>query len=257
MPWHTEEEVVRQLAPVVEYRNTALRVERGDAAARDELDPALGEGREERAGGVRGRRNRAWKRKHERDLALLANPVRRQIVVQEQRALTWCGRALERRSADADDRTTLREAGKHSGQPLRAGRGVELVASVGEPRRSVHVVVGPERHDQEVRLVGLDVGRHRSRDRIDRGDRLLQKAHSGLGEVAIWETSCFHRRPAKQHVELRVPEDERVALVDQRDCDAVAERLRKNGCELETSEPRTENQDAARHYANLAHTERR
>ena len=60
---------------------------------------------------------------------------------------------------------------------------------------------------------------------IDRGDRLLQEAHAGLGDVAVREADGLRCRPAEHHVELRVPEDERVVLVDQGDVDLVAQCL--------------------------------
>ena len=82
---------------------------------------------------------------------------------------------------------------------------------------------------------------------IDRGDRLLQKAHPGLGEVAIREANGLHRRPAEHHVELRVPEDERIVLVDQGHVDVFAERLRQGRCELEPPEAGSENHDTALH----------
>jgi len=44
-----EEEVIRHLAAVVEHGDLAPRVERGDAAARNELDVTLGKGGHERA----------------------------------------------------------------------------------------------------------------------------------------------------------------------------------------------------------------
>ena len=108
-----------------------------------------------------------------------------------------------------------------------AGDGVELVAALGEPRRRVEVVVGAERDDEDVGLVEAGVGRHAPRLRVDRGDRLLQEAHAGLRDVAVREADRVGRRPPEHHVELRVAEDERVALVDQRHVDVVAERLRQ------------------------------
>ena len=158
--------------------------------------------------------------------------------MQQQRGLARRRRALERRPADADDRAALRERGQHLAQPLGAGDGVELVAALGESRRGVQVVVGAERHDQDVGLVDAAVGGHAPRLGIDRGDRLLQEAHAGLGDVAVREADRVGRRPAEHHVELRVPEDEGVVLVDQGHVDVVAERLRQHGRELETSETR-------------------
>ena len=142
--------------------------------------------------------------------------------MQQQGGLARRRRALERRAADADDRAALRERRKQLRQPLGAGDGVELVAALGEPRRRVQVVVGAERDDQEVGLVDAAVGGHAARLGIDRGDRLLQKPHPGLYEVAVWDADRIGCRPAEHHVELRIAEDERVALVDQRHVDVSA-----------------------------------
>ncbi len=87
-----------------------------------------------------------------------------------------------------------------------------------------------------VSLVNPGVCCHTPRLGVDRRDRLLPEANSRLREVAVGVTNGFRCRPAEHHVEFRVTEDERVALVDQGHVDAVAERLRQHRCELETSE---------------------
>ena len=50
------------------------------------------------------------------------------------------------------------------------------------------------------------------------------------------------RRATEHHIELRVAEDERVALVDQRDLEVLV-RLREERRELEAAEARAEDQD--------------
>jgi hypothetical protein len=130
--------------------------------------------------------------------------------------------------------------------------GIELVVAIGEPRRGVEVVVGAERHDQEVSLVDAAVGGHAPRVGIDRGDRLLHEADTGLDEVAVREANRVERCPAEHHVELRVAEDERVALVDQGDVDVVAELFRQHGRELEASEARSQDDDPRSHRAIVA-----
>jgi hypothetical protein len=146
--------------------------------------------------------------------------------------------------------------GAHLAQPLGATHGVELVAPLGEPRRGVEVVIGAERHDQDVGLVNTAVGGHAPPFGIDRGDRLLQEAHAGLCDVAVCEADRVWPCPVEHHVELRVPEDERLVLVDQGHVDVVAERLRQHGRELKTPEARSEDDDPSFHQAivvNLAH----
>ena len=93
------------------------------------------------------------------------------------------------------------------------------------------------------------VGGHAPRLRIDRGDRLLQETHPGLCDVTVSEADRVERRPAEHHVELRVPEDERIVLIDQGYVDVVTERLRQQGGELETPETRPEYDDPSSHQA--------
>ena len=76
--------------------------------------------------------------------------------------------------------------------------------------------------------------------RVDGEDRLLQEAHARLRDVAIGQTNRVERRPAEHHVELRVAEDERVALVDQGHIDVPAGRLGQRRGELETAEARSQ-----------------
>ncbi len=78
---------------------------------------------------------------------------------------------------------------------------------------------------------------------------LLEEAHSGLDDLAVRQADRVECRPAEHHVELRVAEDERVVLVDQRHLDLVAERLGQHGGELETAETRSEDDNAGRHGA--------
>ena len=62
---------------------------------------------------------------------------------------------------------------------------VELLTRFGEPGRPVHVVVGAERDDQHVGLVGAGVRGDGTGLGIDRGDRLLQEADAGLHVLAV------------------------------------------------------------------------
>ena len=93
---------------------------------------------------------------------------------------------------------------------------------------------------------------HPPRLGIDRGDRLLQEPHAGLRDVAVGQPHRVGRRAPEHHVELREPEDERVALVDQRHLDLVAERLREHGAQLQPAEPRPENEYARAHRATIS-----
>ena len=167
-----------------------------------------------------------------------------EVVVQQQRALARRRRALERGAADADDGVARRERRDDAGEPLGTVDRVELVAALGQAGRGLEVVVGAERDDEDVGLVGAGVGRHAPRLGIDRRDRLLQEPHARLGDLAVRQAHRVAARAPEHHVELREAEDERVALVDQRHVDLVAERLRERGGELEPAEARAEDEDA-------------
>ena len=239
-----EEEVEGKLGAVVEHGDAARAVEGGDPPARDELDVTLDERGNERLGRVGRRRHRRPEGDDEGDLAPVPDTALGQVVVQEQGGLARRRRALERRSADADDRLAARERGQHLGHPLRAGDRVELVARLGEPGRRVEVVVGAERDDEDVGLVDPRIGRDPARLGIDRGDRLLQEADAGLGDVSVRKANGVQSRPPEHHVELRVAEDESVALVDQGDGDLVADRLREHRRELEPAEAGSQDDDS-------------
>ena len=163
--------------------------------------------------------------------------------MQQQGSLAGRRRALERSPADADDCPAPRELRQHLRQKLGTFNGVELVSRLGEPRRGVQVVVGAERHDQDVSLAETGVSGHAARLGIDRGDRLLQESHPRFDDVAVRETDRVERRPSEHHVELRVTEDERIALVDQSDVDVVAERVRQCRRQFETPEAGSQDDD--------------
>ena len=156
--------------------------------------------------------------------------------MEQERGLAGRGRALERRVTDADDRAAARERGKHLRQSRRAGKGIELVPCLGEPRRGIQVVIRAERQYQDVSLMHGPVGRHAARFWIDCRDRLLQKPHSRLRDLTVREPNSVERRAPEHHVQLRVAEHERVVLVDQGHVHPVAQRLGQHGRKLETSE---------------------
>jgi hypothetical protein len=56
-----------------------------------------------------------------------------------------------------------------------------------------------------------------------------------------------HRPPSEHHVELREAEDERIALVDQRDRHLAGQLAAQPRRELETAEPGAQDHDANRH----------
>ena len=138
------------------------------------------------------------------------------------------------------------ERGEHLTQPRRARHGVEL-GGTRQTRRGIKIVVGAERDDQEIRLVGSAIGRHALGDGIDQRDRFLEQTHAGLHEILIRQSHRVERRAPEHHVELRVAEGKGVAFVDQRHIDAIAERLREHGAEFEPTEASSENEDVFFH----------
>ncbi len=171
--------------------------------------------------------------------------------MQEQRGFARRGRALERRPADADDRAAARERWKHVAHPLGTTDGVELAPALGESRRGLEVVVGAESDDEDVCFVDSLVRRHAPRVGIDGGDRLAQEAHARLEDVGVRQADLFCGGSPEHDIEFRVAEDERVALVDQRDAGVVTERLGQESRELETGKPRAQDDDARIHRQSL------
>ena len=60
----------------------------------------------------------------------------------------------------------LGKHGENLTQPLRARQSVEL-GGIRQTRRGIKIVVGAERDDQEIRLVGSAIGRDAFGDGID------------------------------------------------------------------------------------------
>ncbi len=210
---------------------------------------ALRERVHQRGRGLGRGRHRPPERQGEGDLAVVADSAGDELLVQQQDALAGRGRALEGCAADADDDAALREARNGVAHPHGALERVELVARLGQAGRCAEVVVGSQRDDQDVGLVRARVGRDAPRLGIDRGDRLPQQADTRLDEVAIRQPDGLGRLAAEHDVELRVPEDEAVGLVDQRHVDLVAQRLGQRRRELEAAEARSQYQHSIGHAA--------
>ena len=121
----------------------------------------------------------------------------------------------------------LTNVGRIARKAVGARDRVEFVCAL-EPRRRRHVVVGAQRDHEMIALVDASVGRHAAGSGIDRGDRLPLEAHSRLGELRVREAHRVEGRPAEHHVELRIAEDEGVALVDDRHLGFIAQRLRQD-----------------------------
>ena len=76
--------------------------------------------------------------------------------------------------------------------------------------------------------------------RIDFANRALDELHTRLDDVRIRKPDGVGSRSPEHHVELREPEHERVALIDQNELDLVSELLRQPGRQLEAPEPGAE-----------------
>ena len=76
------------------------------------------------------------------------------MLVQQEGTLERGRRALERLPEDRDEHLAALEIGKRVPQPLRASERVVLVAALLEARRRGEIVLGAERHNDEVGIVG-------------------------------------------------------------------------------------------------------
>src|SRR4029450_5037225 len=86
-------------------------------------------------------------------VACLPPPPPHQVFVEQQGALVWRRRALEWNSQDGDQHATAGERRQRLLQSLGAGDGVVLVTIIHEARGGRRVVIGAQRHDQDVWLV--------------------------------------------------------------------------------------------------------
>ncbi len=136
--------------------------------------------------------------------------------------------------------------GKTSRSAIRARDRVELVA-LREPGRRRDVVIRAERDDEDVRVERPRVGLHAPRGWVDGAHRRLDEPHTWFDDVAIWVAHLRELDPSEHDVELREAEDERVALVDEHEIESVAERIRKDRRQLESSEAGAEHHYACRH----------
>ena len=105
------------------------------------------------------------------------------------------------------------------------------------------VVVGAERDDEDVGVVGVLVGDHAAGGWVDGGDELLAEVDAGLVDGGVGGADVGAGLAAEHELELREAEDEGVVLVDEGDADLVAELLREAGGELEATEAGAEDDD--------------
>ena len=75
----------------------------------------------------------------------------------------------------------------------------------------------------------------------------LENPHAGLHEFLIRQAHRLRPHAPEQHIELREPEREAVALVNERHVDGVTKRLREHGAEFEPAETGAEDENALFH----------
>ena len=83
--------------------------------------------------------------------------------------------------------------------------------------------------------------------RINRHDGLLPKLHARLVDRPIRVPHLVGLASTEHHVELREPEHERIALVDERNMDLVGNGLGQTRYQLEAAEPSSEDYDVFGH----------
>ena len=186
------------------------------------------------------------------DLDVWPHPTRREVIVQEKRALERRWRALEGLPEDPDEdrsRIELREGVTHA---LGSRHRVVLEAALLESWGGRDVVVGPERDCQDVCVVRALVGRHPSFLRLDRRHTFLAELDSLFGDVPVGEEDVGLRFPTEQDVQLRESEAERVISVEKRDANVVGERVGESCRQLQASEAGPKDHDVC-----LVHLSRR
>jgi hypothetical protein len=85
---------------------------------------------------------------------------------------------------------------------------IELVAVLEQAGRGLGLVVGAERDDEDVGVVGARIGDHATGLWIDRGDRLLAELDAGLRDVVVGDPHVGGSEATEHDVELREAEHE-------------------------------------------------
>jgi hypothetical protein len=147
---NAEEQVVTELATVVENRDPPGRIQRGDQTVRPPPDPAFVERREQRLGCGRAGRDRRRQRHHEGDFRRREQAATTEKVVHQQGRLARRGRALERRRGHPDHHVTAAEVTNGVAERERARDGVELVPAVDQTGGRSRVEIRTESDDEHV-----------------------------------------------------------------------------------------------------------
>ena len=232
-----DEEVVRQPLAALEHGLLGRHVQLDHPFLPDVLDVARSELVEEPLRDLGRDRDRRGHRRNDANLRLVPDATLDELVVQEERAFERRRRALVRLAEDADQDLSARERGERGVAHLLGSRDrVVLEAAGGEARSCCDVVLGAQGDDEDVGVVRASVGRDVSARGVDRGDALLAELDARLREPAVGDLHLGRVRMSEQDVELREPEREPVALVDQRHPDLVGNGLGEPSRELQSGE---------------------
>ena len=172
--------------------------------------------------------------------------------MQEERPLERRRRTLERLPEHGEEDLSAVEGIQSLAHPLGAAERVVLESAFDETRRGVHVVVGAEGHDEEVRLVRADLGGDPPGRGVDAGDGLLAELDAVLGDVVVVQPHIVGRLPAEHDIQLREAEEKRIVAVEQRDADGVLVALRESCGELEAAEAGAKDEDVFLHHATVS-----
>ena len=237
-----EEQVVVDRAPVAQRRELGGGIDTGDDGFRPELDaPRFEAGPNPRRCLLRDRDRHRHRRQH-LDGGLVAHAPPDQLVVQHHRGFVGRGGALVERPQHADDRVAGIEGRHDVAHALRAGDRIELVAVLENTWGQLGRDVGAERDDQDVCVVRTGAGGDPLGRRIDRADSLVAELDRRLDDVAVVHVHGLGLLAPEHHIELRIPEHERFALVDESHLDRVRDLFREPRRQLQPAESRAEDQ---------------
>jgi hypothetical protein len=199
---------------VLEMRHLARGVDAIDPTTPGVLDAPRRHGPLHRRRRLRRHRDRRRLRRDHMQLSRITDASLDQVVVQQQDSLVRRRRALERDRQDREQHLAAAKPRQLVTQPLSAVDRVILEATLHEARRSRHVIVGTQRHHQEIRVVGRRIGSHLTASRVDREHCLLPERHTWLCQTPIRQPHSIAGLMIKKDVQLGEAQSECIVLVD-------------------------------------------
>ena len=211
------------------------------------LDPTLAESTEDALRDLLRDRNRRRHRTDDADLCICPDSSLHEVIVQQERPFERGRRALEGLTEDPDQDRPRVEVGQHVAHSLCPRDRVVLGPALLESGRGREVVFRPQSDGQDVGVVGTVVGRHSSFLRVDRRHPFLPELDSFLGNVAVAHQHVGCGLAAKQNVQLREAEAERVVPVDERHANVVRKRVGQARRQLQAPETSSKDHDVLLH----------